>query len=295
FWLPLLLVVIWRKEMPAGLVRASVVPVAFNIAGQTAFAWGPVLLEPGFFSFVFRVQIVFVAIGAWMLFPAERVVLRSGAFWLGVGLVLAGSAGLFAFRDASAGAKGLTPVSGQFGMDVQGALGSADAVFWLGVGVSLLSGVLFAGYGLSVRYYVGKFAPVTAFGVICQFTAIGMIGLTLAFGVNHGERPLDMTGVQWIKLIASAFIGIAISHVMYYASLRRLGVSTSVGIIQLQPIITALGSTLIFDERLTAAQWASGLVGVGGAMVMLWAGARAQAEAKAKDAQAAAGEGGGAS
>ena len=50
--------------------------------------------------------------------------------------------------------------------------------------------------------------------------------------------------------------------------------AVSVGVIQLQPIITAIGSTLIFNEQLTALQWSSGVVGVAGAIVMLRAGAR---------------------
>lgn len=272
FWLPLLLVVSARGKMPAGLLKAAIVPVCFNIAGQTAFAWGPTLLEPGFFSFVFRVQIVFVMIGAWLLFPAERALLRSPIFWTGAVLVVLGSVGLMLFRDQQLAMAGVSEK-----------VGIKGDTFWLGVGVSLLAGVLFAGYGLSVRYYVSKYTPVVSFGIICQFTAIGMVVLMLLFARNHGADVQALGPVQWGKLLASAFIGIAISHVMYYASLRRLGVSTSVGIIQLQPIVTALGSLAVFGERLNAPQWMSGIVGVLGAMIMLAAGAIIQKRAKADE------------
>jgi drug/metabolite transporter (DMT)-like permease len=271
FWLPLLAIMWRRGQMPAGLVCASIVPVCFNIVGQTCFAWGPSLLDPGFFSFVFRVQIIFVTLGAYLLFPAERGLLRTRRYWLGVALVVMGSVGLFLFRDAG----GAAPPMGQ---DVAAAAHkvapglTGDTRFWVGVGVSLMAGVMFAGYGLSVRYYVSKFSPVVSFGVICQFTAIGMVALGVTLGTAHGLTALDMTGPQWLKLVASAFIGIAVSHVSYYASLKRLGVSVTVGVIQLQPVLTAVGSTLIFDERLNSAQWAAGLLGVSGAIVMLWAG-----------------------
>jgi len=39
--------------------------------------------------------------------------------------------------------------------------------------------------------------------------------------------------------------------------------------VQLQPVITAAASVLLGWEVLTPAQWASGMVGVAGAMIML--------------------------
>ncbi|MDP1662627.1 MAG: DMT family transporter [Phycisphaerales bacterium] len=261
FWLPYLLWLARKGGVPKALLLAAAVPVAFNLLGQTAFAWGPTLLEPGFFSFVFRVQIVFVTLGAYLLFPPERAVLRTVRYWLGVGLVALGSVGLFLFRD-KVGTPGHAPQA-------------HDATFWLGVAVAVSSGVFFAGYGLSVRYFVSKYSPVVAFGVICQFTAVGMTGVMLVLGREHGASAFGMSPFQWLLVALSAFIGIAISHVMYYASIKRIGVSVSSGILQLQPILTAVGSTFIFDERLTPLQWVSGLVGVGGAVLMLVAGAAA--------------------
>lgn len=259
FWLPYLAWLASKGRLPRALLLAAAVPVGFNILGQTAFAWGPTLLEPGFFSFVFRIQIVFVTLGAYVLFPPERAVLHTVRYWVGVALVAAGSVGLFLFRDQSA-------VAGHTSAP-------HDGTFWLGVAVAVASGVLFAGYGLSVRYFVSKYHPVAAFGVICQFTAVGMVCVMLVMGRGHGASALGMNAFQWTMLILSAFIGIAISHVTYYASLRRLGVSVTSGVIQLQPIITAAGSMLIFGERMTGLQWLSGLVGVGGALLMLAAGA----------------------
>lgn len=261
FWLPYLAWLGWHGRLPRALLAAAAVPVVFNILGQTAFAWGPTLLEPGFFSFVFRVQIVFVTLGAYVLFPAERAVLRTARYWVGVALVALGSIGLFAFRENAGAAAHAAPAD--------------NGNFWLGVAVAVGSGVLFAGYGLSVRYFVSKYHPVAAFGVICQFTAVGMVAVMLVMGDGHGASALRMTAPQWTLLVLSAFIGIAISHVMYYASLKRLGVSVSSGIIQLQPVFTAAGSLLIFNERMSGAQWLSGLVGIGGALLMLAAGAAA--------------------
>jgi drug/metabolite transporter (DMT)-like permease len=246
FWLPWLIWTYRRGALPPALFTAALVPTAFNVVGQTLFAWGPTLLDPGFFSFVFRVQIVFVMLGAYLLFPEERATLRSPRFWVGIVLVFVGSIGLILFKPDGPGQATL-----------------------LGILVSLLSGVLFAGYGLSVRYYVSKYSPVISFGVICNYTALLAVIIGLTLGTGAGMRVLGFTAFQFAMLVASAFIGIAISHVSYYAAIRRLGVTVSIGIIQLQPIFTAAGSLLLFDERLTGWQWLCGVVGLGGAIVML--------------------------
>lgn len=267
FWLPVL-VWAWRQgKLPKALFVAAGVPVCFNVLGQTAFAWGPTLLEPGFFSFVFRVQIIFATLGAYFLFPSERATLRSKRYWIGAGLIVLGACGLFVFRDHSSSIAGSAPID--------------DRTFWLGVGVALASGVLFAGYGLAVRKFVSGYSPVLAFGVICQFTAIAMIALMLLLGhAGNGSvggfaraddsSMLTLSAYQWFMLAASSFIGIAISHVMYYSSLQRLGVALTVGVIQLQPILTAGGSAAAFGERLTLWQWIGGVIGVGGAVLILW-------------------------
>ncbi len=52
-------------------------------------------------------------------------------------------------------------------------------------------------------------------------------------------------------------------------SIRRLGVAVSSGVLQLHPFTTAVASFFIFREVLTAAQWVSGFVAVGGAVLML--------------------------
>lgn len=249
FWLPFLFVARKRGNLPNRLFALAAVPVLFNIVGQSFFAWGPRLLDPGFFTFVFRVQVVFVTLGAYLLFPEERSALRSGKYWLGMAAVVGGSVGLVMLADRQLG-----------------------NISTLGVVVALAAGVLFAGYGLAVRYFVSGFPPIIAFGVICQFTALGVIALGFASGPAKMGAVLSFTSWQWFTLVASAFIGIAISHVTYYASLKRLGVSVSIGIIQLQPVLTAAGSMLIFNEVLNLPQWTAGLIGVGGAVLMLWAG-----------------------
>lgn len=255
FWLPVLLIAFRRGRFDRRLMIAALGPTAFNIVGQITFAWCPYLMDPGFFTFVFRVQIVFVTLGAFVLFPAERAVLRRGRFWLGVLLVAGGSCALILLSP-----QGLTAPQ------------RLPAVL-LAVG----SGVLFAGYGLAVRRFMHGYPAVYAFGVICQYTAVAMVALMLvlgrdvvdARGLDRGAAVLEFSTRQWLMLVLSAMLGIALSHASYYAAIQRLGVTVSMGIIQLQPVLTATASTFIFGEVLTSGQWASGLVGVAGALLIL--------------------------
>ncbi len=247
FWLPLLLLSWKRGKLPAGILTAALVPTAFNAVGQTLFAWCPYYLDPGFFTFVFRVQIVFVALGAWLLFPQERAVLKSPRFWLGIALVVFGSVGLVLL-----GSNGLAVPQKAFA-----------------IAIAIGSGAMFAGYGLAVRYYMKPYPAVLAFGVICQYTAILVVITMLIMGRERGADVLSFSGFNWFMLVSSSLIGIAVSHVTYYAALQRLGIAVSMGIIQLQPVFTASASMVIFGEQLNAGQWTAGLIGVVGALLIL--------------------------
>lgn len=226
--------------------RSAAVPAAFNTVGQVCFALAPYYLEPGFMSFVFRIQVVFVTLGAYLLFPAERGTLRSPVYWLGLAGVCAGAIGTIAFGPGIP--RGATAA---------------------GIAIALTSGVMFAGYALSVRYFMTGFGSVGAFGVISNYTAVAMVTLMLLVGRSRGADVLAFAPGQWGMLVASALIGIAISHVLYYAALARLGVAVSVGILQIQPFLTAAASAAIFHERLAPLQWVSGGVAVAGAILML--------------------------
>jgi len=281
FWLPFLAWAFFGRGRggggggasdTAGLLRAAIIPAAFNIAGQTAFAWGPTLLDPGFFSFIFRVQIIFVTLGAYLLFASERDTLRRPRYWLGTALVIGGSIVMIALKQPVVGGvevgAGGAEAGGAGGAEVVAAAAS-HAPSLLGVLVALAGAVLFAGYGLSVRACVGQYRPILAFGVICQYTAVGVIVLMFIFGWTWHVPATQFSLFQMSMLVLSAFIGIALSHVSYYASLTSLGVAVTVGIIQLQPIVTAVASVLLLGERLSPGQWAAGVVGIIGAILMI--------------------------
>lgn len=269
-WLPLLLVGMRRGTLSPGLFRAAIVPSIFNILGQACFAWAPYFIKPGLMTFGLRTQILFVAVGAYVLFPSERRVLRSGVFIFALVSVFAGAMGtLLLTASAAAPHTAADPVTPTlFGL----VLTDAQATLF-GGGLSVLSGSLFAGYALSIKKYMHGVHPVTAFAAICQYTGVGMLILMFALAKNFGGDVRHLPSDRLLLLALSAIIGIALGHVFYYISIARLGIALSSGIIQLQPLIVAVASTYLlrsrFQEHLGASQWMCGFAAVGGAILML--------------------------
>lgn len=231
----------------AGLWRAAIWPSVFNVLGQVAFAWVLYLdIDPGLLTFLLRVQIVSVTIGAFVLFPDERALLRTGGYWSGTLLVIVGSFGaIFLGQERPAGASAWGILSG------------------------VVSGALFGCYAVAVRKCMRPYSSMKSFAAISVYTSAALIVLMLLFGERAGGRAFDLSSWQWVMLVISALAGIALGHVFYYASIARLGVSVASGVLLLQPFMTAAASWLFFDEQLTAAQWIAGSVGVAGAGIVL--------------------------
>ncbi len=274
-WLPLLIVVGARKKLPRGLFKLALVPAAFNIVGQVCFTWAHYMLDPGMLTFALRAHIVFVTVGAALLFASEREVIRRPLFLLGIVLVVGGTSATILFA----------PDKPSTASEASGVLADDPALArTIGVALSIAAGGLFACYALSVRKFMVGVNSMIAFAAISQYTALAMVGLMLGLGTAYGlsalpaawadDGALSVTGF-WL-LLASSVIGIALGHVAYYMSINRLGVAVASGVIQLQPFVVSIASLVIFKELLTGGQWVAGAIAVSGAGSMLWSQHRAQ-------------------
>jgi len=246
FWAPVLVVAALAGRWPQGLWRAALVPGIINVCGQICFVWAHYQIEPGLLTFGLRSQIIFAAIGAFVLFPQERAVIRTPSYLLGGLLVILGTSGSVL----------LSPQS-------------IDLTRLAGVGLAIASGGLFACYALSVRKYMPGVNSVMAFAAISQLTAAVMVLLMLILGQRFGADAWALSREQFVWLLLSALIGIALGHVFYYMSIARLGVAVSAGVLQLQPFLVAVASYVLFGEVLQWGQWLSGGVAVCGALLML--------------------------
>lgn len=256
-WAPVLLLGWKRKSLPQGLWRAALWPAVFNTLGQVAFAWSFYKTDPTTATFGLRMQIVFVSVGAYLLFPQERALLRKPATWLAIALVLGGVTGTILLSPGASSPEQI-------------------AANTTGVLLAIVSGLLFAGYALAVRRCMRGFHPVTAFAAISQYTAFGIVSLMLVAGRNMltnnwdgGLSAWSMSNTQFGLLLLSAVIGIALGHVFYYIAIARLGVAVSSGVVQLQPFLVAVGSYFLLSKPVTSGQMAAGMVAVCGAVLLL--------------------------
>ncbi len=246
FWIPALVWAYRKKRLPSQIWRDAIVASLANIGGQTAFTAAFHEMNPGLVTFGLRTQLIWVALGAWILIPSERHIIASRRYLLGAAILMAG----------------LLPV-------LLGGDASLNELNTKGLALSILSAIGYGVYGISVRKWMHHYHPVTAFAVICQLTAAGLIVLMLFFGRACGMYVPSLNGVILGELAISAFVGIAVGHVFYYVSIARIGVVITSGVLQLQPFIVGVCSFFLFGEMFHWWQWTAGAIAVGGAYLML--------------------------
>jgi drug/metabolite transporter (DMT)-like permease len=255
-WLPVLVVATKRGRAPEGLFKAAIIPSCFNAVGQMVFASAHYLIDPGLLTFGLRLQLVFVTLMAAILFVPERRLIRTPRFLVGLACVFAGTTGTI-ILDRHFGEQATT----------------------LGVIMAIGSGLLFAGYALSVRYFMTGKSPILSFATISLYTSIILVIAMLLFGEEHGAKVPELPTSELGLLALSSIIGIALGHVFYYVSIQRLGIAVTAGVIQLQPVLVAAASATLFpDQRLLPSQWITGGLAILGAMIILWAQAIASKE-----------------
>lgn len=295
-WLPVVIVALFRRNLPKGLWKAALIPSIVNAAGQVCFTWAHYRIDPAMLTFGLRTQLIFVAVGAWILFPKERAIIRTPGYLIGACMLLAGCAAVLLLDHGDTHGAATRPEAVAV---TEAAMRGTSAGHWQGVWFAVASGLLFACYGLSVRKFMAGVNSVLAFAAICQFTALAQVVLMLMLGAGLGGKVLKLPVSQIELLLLSALIGIAIGHVFYYNSIARLGVAVTAGVLQLQPFLVALFSLSLFGEQLSGWQWVGGSVAVLGAMSMLWVqwqktrnASAAQARAIEEPVAIAEGEGG---
>lgn len=222
---------------------AALLPASVNIVGQTFFGIAPYYMPAGMMSFLVRVSVVWSILGAFWLFPDERRLVRSTLFWLGGALALGG----FVLMSWFSGAAGEITVGG--------------------VVIILLCSVFWGLYDITVRYTMRKLDPLVVFGVIGNYSSVGLI---LLAPMGEPSSLLRLSPWHAVLLVVSAFIGITAAHGMYYVAIQRLGVAVSALTLMLTPFISLVGSSLFLGEHFSPVQWICGIMLIAGATLALW-------------------------
>jgi drug/metabolite transporter (DMT)-like permease len=262
-WLPYLVWMLVRRRVPGSVWRRALLPAFFSTVAQIAFVAAFYYTGPAQLTFGLRMQIVATAIGAAILFPAEREVIRRSTFLVGALAVLAGVVGVAAF------APGAVETVEEEGI-VQAALEPTGDSNLFGMFLAAIAGIGYAGYAMSVRKCLAGVSAKLSFSVISLYVGVVLLGLMVLWSGSPVEQLVAIDAWQWVYLLLSVVFGLAAGHVVYFAAMERLGVAQATGIVQLQPFTVAAASFLVFGELLAPAQLLCGTVAVGGAAMMLY-------------------------
>lgn len=221
----------------------AILPAAVNVVGQTMFAIAPYLMPAGLMSFLLRLSTIWSVLLALVLFRDERMLARSVRFWTAA-------------------------VLSMVGFLLMAIIGNKDMTVSVGAIVMIFMCSIFWGlYDVTVRMTMGKLPPLVVFGVIGNYTSIGLVALG---PIGEPSSLANLSWPLWLLLIVSAYIGIGAAHGAYYFALQRLGVAISSITLLLSPFVTIIGSALILHEEFTWVQWVGGVVLIVGAALALW-------------------------
>lgn len=246
FWLPFMIFWIYSGRFNRRIFVLGIVPSVANVIMQSFWALAFYHVNPAFMSLLVKSSVLWVALFSIFLFRPERGLLRSRRFWAGMVLSVAGVFGVVTARGDFA-------VEGSFWGIV---IASAAAFFW-------------AIYTVSVKYYCHNIDARHSFAVISLYTTAGLLVLAVLFGDMGQCAELTFEPISWILI--SSVVAIALSHVMYYTGIKRIGATIPALILLASPFTVLSISHFVLGETLTMTQLLFGLVLIAGAGLATWA------------------------
>jgi drug/metabolite transporter (DMT)-like permease len=244
FWLPFLLIELKAGRVPRHVWKRTIVPFILVVIMQTLWAAVFYYIDPGFVSLLATTAFLWVIIMSIVFFAEERRLLSNRLFSMSIVLSLAGLTGVIYFHPTFTHSYTIT-----------------------GIVIILCYGFIWGLYSISVKVLLKGIDSRIGFSVISIYTFT-----TLLVGILFkGElrKCLVMPFWGWFSVIVSGILGIAVGHVLYYVSIRRLSAATS-SLTQLaQPFIVGTISFFIFGEKLSVLQWVFGIVLVAGSAMAI--------------------------
>jgi len=249
FWLPFVAMLSRRQRPVPHRVRGNVwkdalVPACVNLAGQIGWGASPYFVPASTIGFMIRLSFLFTVLLGFVFVRSERPLAKRPLFLTGSVACLAGVALMFV-EGLSVGGPGTLA----------------------GMGILLATAFFWGAYSVSVRRYMVGYPLRLSFGVICLYTAVGLVALMLAFG--DYARLARLNARTWPVLVASAFIGIAFGHVFYYRGIHALGPVVCSGVQTATPFVTYLGAMVFLGEIMTPLQLAGGVAVVAGGGLLI--------------------------
>ncbi len=200
-------------------------------------------------SLLSTLSLPLMSVLAALVYADERRVLRSGSFWLGAPLLLAGTAGLALAQTPGA--------SDQMSTSGHG----------LGIAMLLLSFLLNAIPQLFLKHAVSDAHPFVLSGSLG--VASGLIYSVLAF--VFGEPSRLVTAPAWLTLllVLSGAYGLLTGSALYLAAVKRFGLIVVNLVWLISPVFVGLFGYAVLNETPTVGQLWSGLALLAGCGIVL--------------------------
>ncbi|MGD0552128.1 MAG: DMT family transporter [Sedimentisphaerales bacterium] len=244
FWLPILLIAAKKGQLPKAVWKRALLPFIPNIFMQNLWTAAFYHIDPGLASLLSMTAFLWAIILSVIFFADERHHLSNRLFWLSIFLSILGLLGVVFFNPA-------------FTMSYT----------IIGISVTLLYGLLWGIYAVSVKVAFRGIDSRIGFSVVSIYTIVVLVILEIFMG--QPGKCLEMPFSGWFAIIISGITGIALGHVFYYMSLRRLGATTP-SLVQLaQPFIVVVISYFVFSEKLSVPQLVFGVVLVAGSAMAI--------------------------
>jgi drug/metabolite transporter (DMT)-like permease len=245
FWMPFLLWSLHARRLDKRVWKRALLPAGTNIVLQSFWAAAYYYIDPAFMNLIVKSSVIWIAAFSLVFFADERGLIRSRRFWSGMVLSIIGVAGVLIAREDFGSKQTLTGIF----------IALAAAFFW---------GL----YTVTVRMAFRHIDSRIGFGAISIYTVAGLAVLALLFG--HPGQSLAMPAWPWASVVISGILSIALSHVLYYAAMRRIGATIPSLVLLTTPFAVLAISNVVFGESLTRLQWLFGIVLLAGGGLAIW-------------------------
>lgn len=104
----------------------------------------------------------------------------------------------------------------------------------------------------------------------------GVVAITCLLVLVFPLNLMQISFYQWIFLLLSGLLGIAIGDTLYFHTLKHLGARLTLLLSTLIPLVTALGAIVIFNERLSLFAAIGLMITLCSVFAVLWSKAEKQ-------------------
>lgn len=246
----LALVAFWKPHDFAAVLRKLWVPalLAFFLAVfQAVWVPGVCLVSAPYSTLMGRSSILFNLLFVFILIKDERPLIRSRRFLVASAFCLAAVAGI-ALADPA--------------FSLHGPAGNHDYI--RGTLLLLVAALLWSFYTIAIRRLAPRLPAAATFSVTAVLCTLFLIPLSLRNGSLGFIASPACTGKVILALVLSGILCIASTQMLFYTSLKRIGVVRTSLISLLTPFLTGVMSVITLGEVLTPLQWILGATLLGG-------------------------------